>query len=245
MSIKHAVCIGLALGGAIGAPAYADGDKVDRPPLQAGDSWTYRQTTETKAGFKEERDAVTLTRATATALYVDVHQDGSTQPPRSLVLSADWGRMRSVNGVETVVNQPLSFPLTKGKTWTVHYREEHPNPQHSWEDVTTTFVVVGPETVKVGAGQFDAIKVEAEGKWVAEVAASSQAAAGAVGASGNAVAGSSVKTTPAHLAEGRIYRAVWYVPAVRRWVKSVDEYYAANGERTERSVGELVGFDVH
>ena len=39
--------------------------------------------------------------------------------------------------------------------------------------------------------------------------------------------------------EGRTYKALWYVPEQRRWVKSVEEYYAGNGVRNERYTAEL------
>jgi hypothetical protein len=38
---------------------------------------------------------------------------------------------------------------------------------------------------------------------------------------------------------GRTYKAFWYVPEVRRWVKSVEQYYGSGGVRNERYTGEL------
>ena len=32
-----------------------------------------------------------------------------------------------------VVNKPLSFPLTAGKTWEIHYAEQQPNKAHRSE----------------------------------------------------------------------------------------------------------------
>ena len=34
----------------------------------------------------------------------------------------DWSFVRNVNGKETTVNQPLAFPLSSGKTWTIALR---------------------------------------------------------------------------------------------------------------------------
>ncbi|MBV8125804.1 MAG: hypothetical protein JOY60_09695 [Burkholderiaceae bacterium] len=238
-------CIGFLLSMIAASSAIAANEAVDRPQLQVGDTWTYRQTADTKAGFKEERLTYTLTRVTAKTLYMDQHQDGSNQPPRSVVYASDWSRMRSVNGVETVVSEPLNFPLSPNKTWQLHFREERPNPQRAWEDWTNDFVVVGHETVKVGAGEFDAIKIEAEGKWRSEVVASSQVSSAAQGASGNATISSTVASTAPYQIEGRIYKAFWYVPAVKRWVKVVEETYSTTGVRYERSVHELESFNVH
>jgi hypothetical protein len=41
---------------------------------------------------------------------------------------------------------------------------------------------------------------------------------------------------------GRTYKAFWYVPEVRRWVKSVEEYYGSGGVRNERYTAELESF---
>jgi hypothetical protein len=45
-------------------------------------------------------------------------------------------------------------------------------------------------------------------------------------------------------ATGRTYKAFWYVPEVRRWVKSVEEYYGSGGVRNERFTMELESFKV-
>jgi hypothetical protein len=45
--------------------------------------------------------------------------------------------------------------------------------------------------------------------------------------------------TTATPVSGRTYKAFWYVPEVKRWVKSVEEYYAASGVRSERYTSEL------
>lgn len=212
---------------------------ADRPAVQVGDTWTYRQTNETRSGFKEEREIYEVTRTTASTLYLDARQVGSTQPPKSVFSGIDWRRVRAVNGVETVVNQPFDFPLTVGKHWDVHYREERPNKGYAWEELSLTYTVVGVETVQVAAGKFDAIKIEAEGKWQAETVPSSTIATAAQGASGTATIATRADTEAARQVQGRTYKAFWYVPAVRRWVKSVEEYYAGNGERSERNTSEL------
>jgi hypothetical protein len=232
----------LIFGAVASGPTAAQG--VAAPVVQSGDSWTYRQTAETKAGFKEERQVYTVTRTTPTTLYLDVRQDGSAQAPRSVFSGNDWRRVRSVNGKETVVNQPFDFPLNDGKSWNTHYREDHPNAGHAWEDIATTSTATGHETVQVGAGRFDTIKIEVEGKWTALVVATSNVATTSQAASGGAAIDSRVGTTAAHEAEGRIYRAYWYAPTVKRWVKSIEEYYSSNGERTERTTAELEAYSV-
>jgi hypothetical protein len=79
-----------------------------------------------------------------------VKASGSTQSPKEVFAGLDWSRVRDIDGKETVVNKPFSFPLSVGKAWEVRY-----------------------------------------------------------------------------------------VPEVRRWVKSVEEYYGNGGVRNERYTGEL------
>jgi len=217
---------------------------AERPLVQVGDTWTYRQTNDTRSGFKEEREVYEVTRTTASTIYFDARQAGSAQPPKNVFSGVDWRRVRAVNGVETVVNQPLDFPLTVGKHWDVHYREEHPNKGHVWEDFNSTYTVVGIEHVEVAAGKFDAIKIEAEGRWLAETVPSNTIATAALGASGISTLATQIDTAGARRIEGRMYKAFWYVPSVRRWVKSVEEYYASGGERSERNTSELDSYQL-
>ncbi len=79
----------------------------------------------------------------------------------------DWSRSRDINGKETVVNKPLSFPWAAGKTCEVQYTEQHPNKMHRFEQWNNKFTVVGFETIEVPAGKFKAIKVDEEGRWMA------------------------------------------------------------------------------
>ena len=50
--------------------------------------------------------------------------------------------------------------------------------------------------------------------------------------------------TSATTLTGRTYKAFWYVPALKRWVKSVEEYYDPNGIRYEGFGDVLEGFKV-
>jgi hypothetical protein len=67
----------------------AQGQIVDRPPVQIGDTWTYPLTNEGRAGFKEAQQVYEVTRTTASTIYFDVRQAGSQQPPKSLYQGAD------------------------------------------------------------------------------------------------------------------------------------------------------------
>lgn len=150
--------------------------------------------------------------------------------------------MRDINGKQTVVNRPVDFPLESGKSRDLEYREEHPNKTHGFEHWKVKYTVVGPEAVEVPAGRFDALKIEAEGTWEAEVLPTQTIVRNASNTPGDTATVQQVQRTQAHVATGRLYRAIWYVPGVRRWVKSVEEYYGSGGVRNERYTGELESY---
>jgi hypothetical protein len=218
----------------------AHAQSTERPTTRPGDSWTYRDTKEIgPGGWTQTRDDFTVTRATATSIYYTTHEAGSSQAARDMVGGIDWSRVRNVNGKETVVNQPMAFPLAAGKTWTIEYHEDHPNKAHRFEEWKTVYTVIGTEKVTVPAGTFDAIKIEAEGHWRAELEPGNTVVQGAQSTAGGTSMQTEARKVVAEPVEGRIYKALWYVPAQRRWVKSVEEYYGGNGVRNERYTSEL------
>jgi len=223
----------------------ATAQSIESPSIKAGDTWTYRTTVEKgSSGWTQTHDEITVLRATSTAVYYSTKQSGSTQAPQDSISGLDWSRMRSVDGKETVVNKPLSFPLSPGKSWSIQYTDQHPNKAHKYEQWDHDYKVVGFETVEVPAGTFSAIKIEEEGKWIAELEPARTVVQTAQATSTDTSVATQVHKTDGETARGRTYKAFWYVPEVKRWVKSVEEYYGANGQRNERYTGELESFKV-
>ncbi|VWC91971.1 hypothetical protein [Burkholderia lata] len=224
-------------------PGVALAQSIAPPALKPGDTWTYINTVEIGPnGWRQTRDQISVQRTTSEHIYVETQQSGATQAPRELIVDADWSRSRSVNGTETVVNRPLAFPLTAGKTWEVKYSESHPNAQHASEAYDTHYKVVGPDTVTVAGGKFDAIKIEAEGTWKAQPAPGQSITSGVSRNAGGSTIVMQSRNNGTAEQTGKTYKAFWYVPAVGRWVKSVEEYYDANGTRNARYSNELVSF---
>jgi hypothetical protein len=224
----------------VGAAMSVSAQTVNAPIVKAGDTWTYKMTTETGAsGWNQTRDDTTVSRVTSSTIYYTVKASGSTQPPKELFAGLDWSRARDIDGKETVVNKPFSFPLTMGKAWEVHYREPHPNKAHRSEEWTHKYTVVGFESIEVPAGKFNALKIEAEGRWTAELEPSQTVVQGAQSNAGGTSMVTQMQKTTEKTVSGRTYKAFWYVPEVRRWVKSVEEYYGNGGVRNERYTGEL------
>lgn len=221
----------------------ASAQTLERPNVRQGDTWVYRNTSEkAPSGWTQARNEITVTRVTGSSIYFTVRQSGSTQAGREFYTQSDWARVRDVNGKETVVNRPLQFPLSVGKTWTVSYLEQNPNKHHRMEKLETKFTVVGYEDVTVPAGTFHALKIEGEGTWSAQLAPEETVTQGAqVTESGTTMSTQVQKTAPRETS-GRLYKAYWYVPDVKRWVKAVDENYSSGGARNERFTDELESF---
>jgi hypothetical protein len=215
----------------------------DRPALNAGDSWTYRVTNERAPSvWNQTHEDSTVTRVSAGAIFLSTRTSGSTQPPRDVIMGGDWSRVRDVNGQQTVVNRPFAFPLSQGKKWDVEYTEDNPNKQHKSETFETHYSVVGYETVEVPAGKFNALKIEADGVWHAQIAPQQNVVQAAQSGQDQTTLLTSVGKTSERTASGRLYKAFWYVPEVKRWVKAVEEYYGSNGVRNERTTLELESF---
>lgn len=228
---------------AILSPACALADAIDAPSLKPGDTWVYQDTVEKgNNGFSRSTSELSVVRTTASGIYYTAKQSGSEQPPHEIVSGTDWSRIRNINGTETTVNRPLFFPLKTGQSWNVQYAEQHPNPAHKLEQWSIKYTVVGTEAIEVPAGKFSAIKIEAEGTWVAELEPRSTVVVGTqVGEHGVSTTTQAQQTADTKVT-GRTYRAFWYVPEIKRWVKAVEEYYSANGVRSARYIDELVSF---
>jgi hypothetical protein len=226
----------------LGSAAHAQ--TVQPPPILAGNTWTYDDTNEVGANFRETRQEITVDRVTPDSLAVTTRTLGASAPAREQLTSPDWSRTRSVNGKQTVVNQPLNFPLRLGKSWTIDYTENNPNREHAMEHYRSPYRVIGWEDVTVPAGTFHALKIEAEGEWNATLAPAVMAGSVArVDRQGATTVMQSQRTLPGPVS-GRTYKVFWYVPEVKRWVRSEEDYYSTSGTRTASYKEELTSYKV-
>ncbi|MBN3806564.1 hypothetical protein GXB81_26455 [Paraburkholderia sp. Ac-20336] len=224
-------------------PLQAFAQSASAPDVKPGDSWTYVITVEKgAANWNQTHDQVTVLRTTSSHIYYEAHQAGSTQAPKELIAGMDWSRERSVNGTEMVVNRPLAFPLSPGKTWNIDYTEQHPNRVFASQKWSSQYRVIGTETVEVPAGKFQAIKIESEGDWLAQLEPRQTITQATQVEQGDTTMMTHAQKIAPAQATGRTYKAFWYAPEVGRWVKSVEEYYGSNGVRSERYTSELESF---
>jgi hypothetical protein len=197
----------------------AQAEDLAQPRFTPGDSWVYHQKIQKGDRVIESDAELSVVRSDSEDLLVGVKAAGSPKPAVEVMFKPDWAKFRGVNGAETVVGRPLAFPLALGKTWTVSYVENNPNPQHIREAFDVAYKVAGWEDVTTPAGTFKTLRVEGKGNWVADVqqriqtnAVVAKLGAGVAQSSQNIVQGGQRAT-------GRVYHVVWYAPEVKRWVK--------------------------
>ncbi|WP_199104452.1 hypothetical protein [Aquitalea sp. ASV11] len=223
-------------------PAWAD--NINQPDVKAGDKWTYRITSEKgDTGWTQTRQDLWVNRVSSSAIYISSKASGSSLAPKDSFATRDWGVVRQLGGVEVVTMRPFNFPLSVGKSWEVKFTDPHPT-NHISEQWSVKYKVLGYEQIEVPAGKFNAMKVEAEGAWSGEGKPSLSVTQTITrDASGTPSAANVVKSTPAgQMYSGRVYKAFWYVPEIKRWVKSIEEYYSNTGERNARYTSELEQF---
>jgi hypothetical protein len=214
---------------------------AEAPVLKAGDSWTFRTTTERAPSVFDKHDEdSTIDRVSATTIFLETKPTGSPLVPTEMLFGTDWSRSRDIGGKQTAVSRPFEFPLVIGKTWDLSFTEANPNPKYSIETYEIHSTVVGWEYVEVPAGKFRALKVETEGTWSGMTAAISSGSATTTSTAGGATAMAQAVQVKPHQASGRIYKVYWYVPGVKRPVKSVEESYTTKGMRYSRYTTELV-----
>ncbi|QDE40969.1 hypothetical protein FIV34_18005 [Luteibacter pinisoli] len=228
----------LLIGLLLAAPAiYAQ--SAEAPHVKTDDAWTYRVTTEKGEHFDRREVDSKVERVSHDTIYLDVQPTGATTPPVAELFGTDWSSTRQASGKPTVIERPFVFPLSEGKSWDVSYTAMNPNPMYSTETWSSHYVVVGWEDVEVPAGKFHALKIEAEGTWSGMTTGTSASTNSSIGTTGNGATTSTTVAAPPHPAEGRTYRAFWYVPSVKRAVKSLMEEYSSKGVRGYRQTTEL------
>lgn len=217
---------------------------AEAPDIRVGDTWTYQHTQERLPNdWRQVRDELAVTRVTGSTLFLSVRPVGSTQAPREMLAGKDWSQSRSFEGVETVVLRPLAFPLAPGGTWALKFTQPNPKPAVKALTMDLRYAVADrPEPVTVPAGTYQAIRIEAEGRWVEELNPTQTTSQVTQNTPEGSTTVSGTRAATATTRSGRLYQLWWYVPELKRWAKSVEEFYTPDGTRGERRSQELVSF---
>jgi len=233
----------LAMWAALALAGAARAGELDQPQFAPGDVWLY-DNVEIKNGTRvETQNEVTVERLQGDRMVVSIKAVGSARPPVERLVPLDWSRLRSVNGAETLVNRPLAFPLAVGKSWRVEFSEANPKPGVTREQNAWVFKVIDWEQIKVGGQDYKALKIEANDNWIVET--SPRVVNNAIvanGGKGLAAARTESNVIAAKRAAGKAYKAIYYVPSIKRWVKSIEESYDSSGVVNFSTTDELKDF---
>jgi hypothetical protein len=203
----------------------------------------YTYTTENgQHGWTQKHQQISVERVSSEDMLITLNQEGSNQPPDEQLRGLDWSRAIDINGKQQVINQPMSFPLKEGKKWEVSYTQPNPNAKLLSESVDYKCTPTGLEDIQVPAGKFSAIKIECDGQWSHVVAPGVNMATQASATQAGTTMVTQSERVTSRTMSGRIYRAYWYVPSVKRYVKALEESYNTNGSRTFRVTEELDSF---
>jgi len=216
---------------------------VTQPDIKPSDTWRYSigidwRGFERTSHVREDR----IARVGVSDFVLSYASDGGYSTHGAMLLQKDWSTRRQFNHIDAVFTRRFSFPLSPGKTWEVQLNFPYDQTHHVYE-------VMGWEKVTVPAGTFDALRVEDHGTglWQHELLpmpALPMPPGSAGSTNGPSTAGRTdprTNFTPG----GRLYGAYWYMPAIKREVKSIEEEYDAGGELEGRITFQLISYDVH
>ncbi len=224
--------------------AAARAELISQPSLSPNDSWSYHVRVQNCGAIKDSHVTISVTRVGSDGVVVSEKSNAAPDRVASSLFGSDWSKRRGVNGLETTVNRPLAFPLEVGKSWRVEFTEQNPNPQKLSETDVLPYKVVGWEDVTVPAGKFHALKIESLGRWMAELSPRVVNNAAVARWGSVATRSSESRIIKGVRVSGRYYKCFWYVPNVKRWVKSIEENYSSNDSLSQSMTTELESFDV-
>lgn len=246
-AFRGAACV-LAVSLASGA-AYAQ--SADVPSIKEGDRWVYSVKAEQNQNgaltASSRRFEAWIVRVGSHSFVMANKAGDSNLPPHEASLNPDWSTSAVFNGEEKVVSRPYAFPLSPGKSWDSDSTQPHPAPGVKSLRNKVHYTVLGWEEVTVPAGKFKALKIEMEGTWFKEFDAQGPSANSTVHTSG-AGQMATVTSQPAHTPDpvgGRMYKLTWYVPEVKRDVKTISEDYGPTGTVIHRTTAELESYKVN
>jgi hypothetical protein len=180
---------------------------VAKPEVKVDDRWLYRRSDhryEPPVLLYELR----VTFVDQRAIHTVLARQGRPRDSDA-TWTPEWNGVTSVDdGVVTIKAGLMQFPLTVGGAYDAQWDMRRPRVGSFHARHARLVKVVGWEEVEVPAGKFNALKLVAEGTWQ--------------------------RLDGKGKASGWSRNTVWYVPEVKRWVKTL--YEDAQGKTGEELV---------
>jgi hypothetical protein len=215
---------------------------VDKPIFKPKDTWTFRINDRSRNGeTKERRMVMSIVRSSSKSVLQSAKAADSSLPPIEKLLGADLSLSDSINGQEVIVHKPFDFPMKIGKKWNVLYEKENPTKNIKKHRIELQYEGIGWEEVSVTGGKFQAFKVEAEGTWRDEFNPTpmTTGSTSQIDKDGAVIVVKNLKPFIPAPITGKIFRTYWYVPAIKREIKSIEEQFTTDGSLASKSTWEL------
>lgn len=220
-----------------------DPASVSTPVFHVGDAWVFDRSHEKgKTGFTQERVLEQVERVGPDTMLLGVKLDGAPGAFEDHMVGLDLSQRRIVDGESKVSDRFFSFPMKVGSTWQEDYVDPRRQGMQTSVHVTRTYKVVGWEDVVVPAGAFRAMKIEADGKLVANVYVPATAVSAASASPSGATTVAHAQKAQSGVVTHTTYRLIYYAPEIKFFVKTVNEQYDGESVRTERDTDVLVSY---
>lgn len=244
--VQRACRFVVMLAASLGVPLSAhagDPKSVQAPTFTVGDSWIFSDTAEKGSnGFDQKLVDMTIERLDGPTMVIGLKRDGAPGGYVDQIIGADWSKRRIVDGEEKVTTRPFAFPLRLNQSWNIDYTDTTRRGNQVSLHVRRSHTVVGWSDVTVPSGTYHALEIKADGvdEGIVEIPATSLAGSAAsseaVGSFAQAHRGGAGHVTR------RVYEELYYVPATKIYVKTVEEQYNTDNVRVGRSSEVLVSY---
>jgi hypothetical protein len=191
---RSALCLSYLLAASPAAGLAQTGAPVERPAVKVDDRWIYR-----RMDHRFEPPVLLyelrVSFIDARAIHTVLSRQGKPADSDA-TFTPEWNGVVSVDeGVVEIKAGLLQFPLAPGRAYDATWEMRRPRMGKFHVRHERAVKVVGWEAIEVPAGKFTALKVVAEGRWLRLDRKNSNWAR----------------------------NTVWYVPEVKRWVKTLYE----------------------
>jgi hypothetical protein len=218
------------------------GQQIEKPVYSEDDTWGYQVTVDNGKDKAIVHFSLKVVQIYEAGVSIHSQRNDETNRSGEKLFNSDLSFSRNIAGKQTVVDQPFNFPLEVGKQWHLEFAEEKFDAKTKLRTTALHYRAAGWETITVPAGNFEALKIVVDGAWRKELlpgpnVTSSTVVAGEQGVSVRMDA----KKPDLHPAtsSGRLFRTYWYVPSIKREVKSIEEDYSSEGQLHRRETSEL------
>src|SRR5688572_30187197 len=146
----------------LGVAQAQDAERVDKPQIQAGDTWTYNRIDMWKREIEFVFEQAVTEVAAAGIKVNSVRKDKQTSSVQ--VYSDHWNLRERDRERWTPDYSWLQFPLQVGQKYRADHRYDNPDAGRA-SKVEREAMVVGWEDVVVPAGKFRALKIVTQGTY--------------------------------------------------------------------------------